>query len=54
MRKLWSQSADLREQTDDTTGKKTEDNSREKAAKGGGPAGFPRVRRRSHGGTSRL
>ena len=30
MRKLWSQSADLREQTDDTIGKKTEDNSREK------------------------
>ena len=30
MRKLRSQSADLREQTDDTIGKKTEDNSREK------------------------
>ena len=60
--KLWSnvttgQSGKLCEQTDDKKGKQTEDNSRErslKPAKGGGPAGLPRGRRRSHGGTSRL
>ena len=58
MRKLWSnittgQPENSREQTDDNKGKQTEDNSRERGAKGGA-AGLHRGRRRSHGGTSRL